>query len=147
MVYPVATLLLKVFISVITVFYGLVPALADLNETHLLNPLWSEHARFHAAWFLAFGAGVAGTSLFLIWRRGEVFVPIVLGLMFAGGFWVATLFRESYGGALVDPNGHTHSIAGIESNMFLFSVVSLLLLSALAAAFWLSRQTSSKDAR
>lgn len=147
MAHPVATILLKVFISAITIFYGLVPALADLNETHLFNPLWSEHARFHGAWFLAFGAGVAGTALFLIWRRNEVFVPIVLGLTFAGGFWIATLFRAAYGGALVDANGHTHTIAGIESNTFLFSVVSLLLLVALGAALRLSPQASSTDAK
>ena len=108
MAHPAATIQLKVFISAITVFYGLVPALADLNETHLFNRLWSEHARFHGVWFLAFGAGVAGTALFMVWRRNEVFVPIVLGLMFAGGFWIATLFRSAYGGALVDSNGHTH---------------------------------------
>ncbi|MEL6523058.1 MAG: DUF6640 family protein [Pseudomonadota bacterium] len=142
----VATILLKVFISAITVFYGLVPALADLNETHLFNPLWSEHARFHGAWFLAFGAGVASTALFLIWRRDEVFVPIALGLMFAGGFWVATLFRSAYGGALVDTNGHTHTIAGIESNTFLFSLVTVLLLAALGTALGLSRAASTNDA-
>ncbi|MEM6498337.1 MAG: DUF6640 family protein [Pseudomonadota bacterium] len=124
-------LTLKIAVSVITIFYGLVPAIADLNETHLLNPLWSQHARFHGAWFLAFAAGVAGTALFLIWRRDEVFVPIVLGLMFAGGFWIATLFRSAYGGELVDTNGHAHTIAGIESNTFLFSVVGVLLLATL----------------
>ena len=131
MPHRVSKLLLKIAISAISIFYGLVPALADLNETHLFNPLWSQHARFHGAWFLAFAAGVAGTALFLIWRRDEVFVPIVLGLMFAGGFWIATLFRSAYGGELVDTNGHTHTIAGIESNTFLFSIVGILLLATL----------------
>ncbi|MEM6383812.1 MAG: DUF6640 family protein [Pseudomonadota bacterium] len=136
---PVAKLALKVFVSAITIFYGFIPALADLNETHLFNPLWSEHARFHTAWFLAFTAGVSSIALFLIWRRDEVFVPIALGMMFAAGFWVATLFRDGYGGALVDSNGHTHTIAGIESNMFLFSVVSILLVAALVAAIRIYR--------
>ena len=139
-------LILKIIVTTGTLVYGIVPAIADLNETHLFNPLWSEHARFHGAWFLAFGAGVAGTALFLIWLRNEVFVPIVLGLVFAGGFWIATLFRAAYGGALVDTNGHTHTIAGIESNTFLFSVLSLLLLAALGAARSLSRQASGTDA-
>lgn len=142
----VSTILLKIFVSAITVFYGLVPAIADLNETHLFNPLWSQHARFHGAWFLAFAAGVAGTALFLIWRHNEVFVPIVLGLMFAAGFWVATLFRSAYGGELVDTNGHAHTIAGVESNMFLFSIVSILLFVALAAALWQSSK-APRDAR
>mgnify|MGYP001794053049 CR=1 FL=1 len=125
---------LKIGVSAITVFYGFVPAIADLNETHLFNPLWSEHARFHGAWFLAFAAGIALIALFLVWVRDDVFLPIAFGLVFAAGFWVATLFRSAYGGALVDTNGHTHTIAGLESNMFLFSVVSILLLIALAVA-------------
>ncbi|MEO0659500.1 MAG: DUF6640 family protein [Pseudomonadota bacterium] len=122
---------LKIGVSVVTIFYGFVPALADLNETHLFNPLWSAHARFHGAWFLAFAAGVALISLYLMWWRDEVLVPIFLGLMFALGFWVATVFGPAYGGALVDPNGHVQTIAGIEANMFLFSVLTLLLIVAL----------------
>ncbi|MEM9793088.1 MAG: DUF6640 family protein [Pseudomonadota bacterium] len=124
-------LAVKILVSAVTVFYGVVPALADLNETHLFNPLWSEHARFHAAWFLAFTAGVAGISLYMMWQRGEIILPIFIGLMFAGGFWVATLFGPLYGGALVDSNGYVQTILGVESNMFLFSVVTLLLVGAL----------------
>ena len=134
-------LALKIGVSALTAFYGFVPAFADLNETHLFNPLWSAHARFHGAWFLAFAAGVALISLFLMWWRDEVFVPIFLGLMFAIGFWIATVFGPAYGGALVDPNGHTHTIVGIEANKFLFSVVTLLFIAALGLAAWLMRAT------
>ena len=125
---------LKIGVSAITIFYGLVPAIADLNETHLFNPLWNEHARFHGAWFLAFAAGVALIALFLIWVRDDVLLPITFGLMFVAGFWVATVFGPLYGGALADENGYIQTILGIESNMFLFSVVSILLLIALVLA-------------
>ncbi len=135
-------LALKIGVSALTAFYGFVPAFADLNETHLLNPLWSAHARFHGAWFLVFAAGVALVSLYLMWWRDEVFVPIFLGLMFAVGFWIATVFGPAYGGALVDPNGHTHTIAGVETNMFLFSVVTTLLIAALGLAVWIWRGKS-----
>ena len=135
-------ILLKTGVSALTVFYGFVPAFADLNETHLFNSFWSAHARFHGAWFLAFAAGVALISLYLMWWRDEVFVPIFLGLMFAVGFWIATVFGPAYGGALVDPNGHTHTIAGIEANMFLFSVVTTLLIAALGLAVWIWRGKS-----
>ncbi|MEL6574129.1 MAG: DUF6640 family protein [Pseudomonadota bacterium] len=133
---------LKIGVSGLTVFYGFVPAFADLNETHVFNPLWSAHARFHGAWFLAFAAGVALISLFLMWWRDEVFVPIFLGLMFAIGFWIATVFGPAYGGALVDPNGHVQTIAGIEANMFLFSVVTMLLIATLGLAAWIWRGKS-----
>ncbi|MEL6919891.1 MAG: DUF6640 family protein [Pseudomonadota bacterium] len=131
---PNLKLALKIGVSAITIFYGLVPAIADLNETHLFNPLWSEHARLHGAWFLAFAAGIALIGLFLIWARDDVFLPITFGLMFVAGFWVATIFGPMYGGALVDENGYVQKILGIESNMFLFSVVGILLLIALGVA-------------
>lgn len=125
---------LKTGVSAITIFYGLVPAIADLNETHLFNPLWSAHARLHGAWFLAFAAGIALIGLFLIWVRDDVFLPITFGIMFVAGFWVATIFGPMYSGALVDENGYVQTVFGIESNMFLFSVVGVLLLIALAVA-------------
>ncbi|MEL6574193.1 MAG: DUF6640 family protein, partial [Pseudomonadota bacterium] len=103
-------LILKLAVTAITVFYGLVPAIADLNETHLFNPLWSDHARFHGAWFLAFTAGIAVIALFLIWVRDDVFLPIAFGLMFVAGFWVATVFGPAYGGALVDDNGYVQTV-------------------------------------
>ena len=133
---------LKIGVSALTAFYGFAPAFADFNETHLFNPLWSAHARFHGAWFLAFAAGVALISLYLMWWRDDVFVPIFLGLVFAVGFWIATVIGPAYGGALVDPNGHTHTIAGIEANMFLFSVVMVLLIAALGLAVRIWRAKS-----
>lgn len=138
-------LALKICLSAITVFYGFVPAIADLNETHLFNPLWSEHARFHGAWFLAFAAGIALIALFLIWMRDDVLLPIAFGLMFVAGFWVATVFGPSYGGALVDENGHVQRVLGIESNMFLFSVVGALLLIALLLALRVYSEGKARD--
>ena len=127
-------LILKIAVTAITIFYGLVPAIADLNETHLFNPLWSEHARFHGAWFLAFAAGIALIALYLIWVHDDVFLPIAFGLIFVAGFWVATVFGPTYGGALVDENGYVQTVLGIDSNMFLFSVVGALLLLMLVLA-------------
>ena len=141
MTYETLKIVLKIGVSALTIFYGFVPAFADLNETHLFNPLWSEHARCHGAWLLAFTAGVALISLYLMWWRNDVFVPIFLGLVFAAGFWIATVFGPAYGGALVDPNGHIQTIAGIEANMFLFSVVTMLLIVAFGLAAWIGRAT------
>ncbi|MEM9355469.1 MAG: DUF6640 family protein [Pseudomonadota bacterium] len=134
---------LKILVSVATLFYGLVPAVADLNETHLLNPQWSAHARFHAAWFLAFTAGIAATALYLIWRRGEIILPILFGLLFALGFWIALIFRSAYGGALVDSNGYSQKIIGLDSNVFLFSVLSILLVVSLGTALFGNREGQS----
>jgi hypothetical protein len=43
--------------------------LADWNRTHLLNPRWTPHARFHDAWSILLTAGMGATALYLLWRR------------------------------------------------------------------------------
>ncbi|MEO1034794.1 MAG: DUF6640 family protein [Pseudomonadota bacterium] len=132
----------KVLLTIVTLMYGVLPAIADLNETHLLNPEWSSHARVHGAWFLFFGAAMAFMSLYLVWFRNVLILPVFVGLMFVAGFWVAFLAAPLYGGALVDENGIETTILALESNVFTFSVVTTVLLIVLAYE-WLNRDEAS----
>ncbi|MEL6235038.1 MAG: DUF6640 family protein [Pseudomonadota bacterium] len=120
----------KAVISLATIFYGLVPAIADLNETHLFHPGWSAHARVHGAWFLGFGAGMAGLSLFLTWRRDDARLAAVIGLLFAAAFWLAYLTSGLYGGSLVDEGGVEAQILGLDANLAVFSVLLVVFLAA-----------------
>ena len=124
----------KIAITCVTLIYGVVPAIADLNDTHIFNTGWSPHARVHGVWFLVFGAAMAFMSIYFVWVKDNLGVPIFVGLMFASGFWIAFLTSGLYGGALVDENGVEARVLGLESNVFVFSVVTIVLLSALAFA-------------
>ena len=117
-------LAMKLFLTIATLIYGVVPAIADLNETHLLNPNWSPHARLHGAWFLFFGLAMATLSLYLAWVRGELVLPSVIGLLFSACFWMAHFTGPLYGGALVDENGIQERVLGIEANVFTFLLLS-----------------------
>ncbi|MEM1079380.1 MAG: DUF6640 family protein [Pseudomonadota bacterium] len=127
-------LILKNAVTSLTVLYGLVPAIADLNETRLFNLLWSEHARFHGAWFLTFETDIASIALFLIWVRDDVFRPITFSLISMASFGVATGFGPAYGGDLVVANGYVQAVFDIGYNIFLFSVVGALLSLLLVVA-------------
>lgn len=124
-------LVVRVIVTTVTLFYGIVPVMMDVNDTHLLNPGWSPHARHHGAWFLSFSAAMAGVALFLLWVRKETMLPIVIGLMFVAGFWAATLLAPLYGGALVDTEGFEQGILGVDSNVMVFSVTTAFLLGSL----------------
>lgn len=42
---------------------------ADLNRTHVFNPQWTPHARFHDASAVATEMGWSIAALWLLWRR------------------------------------------------------------------------------
>jgi hypothetical protein len=42
----------------------------DLNRTHIFNPRWTPHARFHDASAVVTEVGWSIASLWLLWRRG-----------------------------------------------------------------------------
>lgn len=127
-----------------TMVYSIIPAIADLNETHLLNPAWSEHARLHSAWFLAFTAAMAFMSLFILWKRDQLLLPSVVGLSFAGGFWVAVLTAPFYCGALVDKNGIETVVFSLDANVVTFSVLATIFLCALTYALRAEQVTAGR---
>lgn len=122
---------MKLFLTIATLIYGVVPAIADLNETHLFNAHWSPHARLHGAWFLFFGFAMAMISVYLVWIRDKLILPSIIGLSFVTGFWLASLTAPLYGGALVDENGISSNVLGIDANVFVFSLLTLVLLIVL----------------
>lgn len=43
----------------------------DMNRTHLFNPAWPAHAKFHDGWTIAMAGASGGTALWLLRRRGQ----------------------------------------------------------------------------
>jgi hypothetical protein len=116
-------------------FFG--PIVRDYNATHALNPAWVGHARFHLIWLLGF-MGMSGiANLYLVWVR-QPFDVRNLWLSFAwqacnlGGFWIAVVLAPAYGGAVTVPETHVY-IFGLDENVVVFTILSLLLLVAGAA--------------
>ena len=135
---------IKILLTIVTLIWGVLPAIADLNETHLYNPGWSPHARVHAAWFLFFGAAMAFISLYFAWIKDQLTLPAFIGLMFTFGFWTAYVTAPIYGGALVDENGIETKILGLESNVFTFAIVTSVLMMVMIYEFWPDRNDANE---
>ena len=114
-------------------FFG--PWIKDYSESHLFNPDWVGHARLHMMWLLGFFLFSGIANLYLIWfarplRLAHLYVSFAwMGSNFLG-FWLATAMVPVYDGLIVVPHHHVH-IMGVEENIFVFSVLSIIFLTAL----------------
>jgi hypothetical protein len=74
--------------------------LADWNRTHLFNPAWPPHARFHDAMTIALGTGLGGVSIYLLRNeadRREVALGAALPALFWGSMGAAFAFPGTAG--------------------------------------------------
>lgn len=112
-------------------FYGVAVPVLEINSSHLFNPLWTPHARLHEAWQLITNSAIALLSLWMVWRRGLVVQPGILGLMVMGGFLVAYAIRNAYDGSMSLSDGSEKAILGINLGLAGFGLGSLLHVLAI----------------
>jgi hypothetical protein len=65
--------------------------LGDWNRTHLFNPRWTPHSKYHDALTLLLGAGLGGMSLRALWRKEPdletaALLPAIFWASMAGSF-------------------------------------------------------------
>jgi hypothetical protein len=142
-VFTDGNLIARILLSLVTVGYGGITILADINKTHATNPTWTPHARFHVVWQVASYAGIGLLSLALIWAPGPYAVArLYLAAAFAvavyGGFFVALFTMRLYGGRTFDDNGYLPFAVLLgrrpklwDINVTAFSAFTVLLAAAL----------------
>jgi hypothetical protein len=95
-------------LSLSLVLSAVISVAKDLDETHLFNPLWPPHARFHDGAMLNLLVGTCLLGLWLLWRKGTepqvaaisaAAVPIIFWSAF---FWVS----------LIVPGASLHAVEG-----------------------------------
>jgi hypothetical protein len=130
-------------------FFG--PIVRDFHPSHALNPDWVGHARVHLVWLLGF-MGLSGlANLYLIWLRRpfelrNLWLSAAWQSCNLGGFWIAYLLNPVYQGQITVPGIHTE-ILGYDENVFVFAVLSIVMLGALAVLrFGLDREATRATA-
>jgi len=111
-------------------FFG--PLLRDFSPSHALNPVWDGHARVHLVWLLGFMALSGIVNLYILWfdsgaLRRRLLLSATWQSCNLGGFWFAYLLVPLYGGVMAVEGIHTH-ILGIDENVFVFSVLSVVMI-------------------
>ncbi|CAL3964497.1 hypothetical protein PZA11_002486 [Diplocarpon coronariae] len=84
------------------------PFIADFNETHVLNPRWPPHAKFHNGQTMSLGLGLGLATLFYTYRRTTSVAmatdSLLTAAIFGSIYWITGLSAILYPGSLaVDP--------------------------------------------
>lgn len=107
---------------------------ADWNETHIHNPRWPPHAKFHNAQTMVFAVELGAISLYQLWgRRPYTRTSLRWGTVFAGLYWAAQAPAILFPGtALTDPEhaGRQPHVLGVEMNQLTGQVTVLYPLLA-----------------
>ncbi len=121
--------------------------LADLNGTHIYNPRWPPHAKFHDGQTMAVGLLLALASLFFAWRRvGDRPTNVLATTIFAGLLYVSQAAANLFPGvAWTDPEflKPGQSLTQVAPQLYADLVMTALVL----LAGWLSWPRTEASAR
>jgi hypothetical protein len=138
----------KLLISLVAVFTSVSPYLADWNETHIYNPLWTPHAKFHNAQTMVLGALLGLLAIYCLWFRRTVSDQQKLneGAVLASLYWLAQLPAVFFPGtALTDPGINSVKmpvVFGVEFNQLTLNITVIFPL--LILGYYLEKKSLKK---
>ncbi len=109
------------------------PVAADWNDSHVFNPRWPAHARFHGVTSLAMATTLASFNIWSVWASGDDqptarFFAAAVPVAYWAPFFVAPLVP---GTAVGDPPHPVSRLAGVPVNL-----LGAAATTATAAAGW-----------
>ncbi len=110
------------------ILYAIVVPYLDISETHVWNPDWTPHARIHEVWQLITNSSIGVLCLWLVWYKKEVQLSTLLSLIVTGGFLLAFLLKDGYGGSMKYLDGSEKTVLGINIGVLGFGIAFLFLI-------------------
>jgi len=139
---PMMTRTTQILLTLTAIQLGIIPLFSDINASHLFHDGWPPHARFHTAWAITVGAGLALYVLLLVWAPAEdraqrLRYASAPGCIFLGAFFIAFFFMDDFGGGLTDVDDPI-KFFGFDGNVFAFSIAAIVQAMATLLA-WRAR--------
>ena len=118
------------------------PFVADWNVTHIYNPRWPPHAKFHNAQTMLLGVALGLGTLWFSARPAATAparrVQLQAAALLAATYWLSQAFSGTFpGSAFIDPEfGPLPYVLGLPVQVF----VDVVTLSIVALAYYLGRE-------
>ncbi|MCC2548580.1 hypothetical protein LJY25_19185 [Hymenobacter sp. BT175] len=122
--------------------------LADWNKTHIFNPKWTPHAKFHDAMTIMLGTMLGASGLYLLQKKtGDRPGQLRWGTMLPAFFWVAQgssfVFPGAKGLEAEFPE-RVPKLGGVWLNEAPFSA---LMLAVLSVGYVLEKKTMQQESQ
>ncbi len=129
----------KLLMSFLAVFTIVSPFLADWNETHIFNPLWTPHAKFHNAQTMTLAVLLGSAALLFLWKRRASALELLPAVLFVTFYWLSQVPAFAFPGVgWTDPEllkaGQAMSDVPIQLKL------DLAVFALIALATWLILQ-------
>lgn len=133
----------KALLSAMACVIAVTPWLVDYNETHIFNPRWRPHAKYHTAQTLMLASLSGVVALWMLWT-GTAGAPDAALRFDMAALFVALYWLTAVPGILLpgtaheDPEiaGRLPRVGGVVLNQTRVGVVWLLVV---ATAWWVGR--------
>ena len=111
--------------------------IADFNVTHIYNPHWPPHAKFHNAQTMLLATSLGACALFYAWRRDSTGTHLRTAILFASLYWFTNLGSITFPGTdWTDPD---RAGTGLLLGFPAAAVIGVVQLGILGVALLVSR--------
>lgn len=121
----------KYIITFSVLLFAVAVPFLEINDTHVFNPDWTPHVRIHEVWQLITNTAIGILCLWLVWAKKETTISLILSMVVTGGFLLAFVLKELYGGSMKYLDGSEKTLLGINIGVLGFGVAFALLLVSL----------------
>ena len=128
----------RIILSILGLFTVISPYLADWNVTHIYNPAWTPHAKFHNAQTMVLGAFLGILTLYCLWIRKSIIAKqsLIESTVLVSLYWLAQIPAYFFPGTLLQDPGVNHVtfpvIFGVEFNQLTMNLIVILPLIIVA---------------
>lgn len=99
----------RIILTLLGLFTAISPYVFDWNSTHIYNPAWPPHAKFHNAQTMVLGALLGLISLYCTWLRNSISLKQSLNeaVGIVSLYWISQFPAILFPGTmLTDPQGN-----------------------------------------